>query len=107
MKKRNCILGHPGIFFCGGVETHVFLTRERAACFPVRACVSDPPSSYCMRVIVKLWLRCLDAVNCNGWDYARSLPEEGAQRVLGAERGVGNLRQCGMNIHWVWSVPII
>lgn len=66
MKKRNCILGHPGIFFCGGVETHIFLTRERAARFPVRACVSDPPSSYCMCVIVKLWLRYLDAVTCNG-----------------------------------------
>lgn len=66
MKKRNCILGHPGIFFCGGVETHIFLTRERAACFPVRACVSDPPSSYCMCVIVKLWLRYLDAVNWDG-----------------------------------------
>lgn len=53
-------------FFCGGVETHIFLTRERAACFPVRACVSDPLSSYCMCVVVKLWLRYLDDVNCNG-----------------------------------------
>lgn len=48
MKKRNCILGHPGIFFCGGVETRIFLTRERAARFPLRACVSDPLSSHCM-----------------------------------------------------------
>lgn len=53
-------------FFCGGVETHIFLTRERAARFPVRACVSDPPSSYSMCVIVKLWLRYLDAVTCSG-----------------------------------------
>lgn len=41
---------------CGGVETHIFLPRERAACFPVRACVSDRPSSYRMCVLVTIWL---------------------------------------------------
>lgn len=38
--KETAFWGILG-FLCGGVETHIFLTRERAACFPVRACVSD------------------------------------------------------------------
>lgn len=65
-KKLHSGASWDFFFFCGGVETHIFLTRERAARFPVRACVSDPPSSYSMCVIVKLWLRYLDAVTCSG-----------------------------------------
>lgn len=30
----------------------------------------------------------------------------GPREYLG-QRGVGNLRQCGMNVHWIWNVPII
>ena len=47
-------------FSRGGVQTHMFLTRQRAARFPVRVCVSDQPSSYCMCVVISVWLKDFD-----------------------------------------------
>lgn len=48
-------------FFCGGVETRIFLTRERAARFPVRACEIHSPLTVCV-VVVTIWLRDFDVV---------------------------------------------
>lgn len=87
-------------FSRGGVQTHMFLTRERAACFPVRVCVSHQPP-----LLLYVCCCCCMAKGC--WCAAvksknsiRSLPDRKAQGGARVERGVGNPRQGQLEHYW-------